>query len=287
MFLSVDNVNIQFEWPASRESIILARHLTADDAVVFDVVEGDFGVHSGHLGHDTVVFYWYSVRPVMMNLCADHVCYLDGAAIAYGGVHPLRESSKIQAGHFKLAIVRGDTHEFDGPSHYQLIYPDDVREATSKIPEVDDILPNGGNYINDLRYFEDVILAQDTGDDLLKTLKVEYQRFLIWQEQEGGHFTGMPQQANHIIKMDHRFEQIREQIKDKTLTECVIARAFLMEKVWPELLQGEEWSELFAKEEKIDLLRALSPEHIVAKNKSSVPELVFKDFCKVGLDSHY
>lgn len=279
-------MNIQFEWPASREAISLSRKLTADNAVAFDAVNGEVDAHSAHLGHDAVVFYWHMARPVMMNLCASVVCMLDGIELSYGCVHPLREASKIQVGHFKLVIASGDD-EVDEQAFYQLIYPNGDWQTGNKTPEVENILPNGGSYINDLRYFNEVILAQDKGDDILKTLEVEYKRFLIWQEQDGGHFAGSSQQANHIIKTDSHFEKVREQIKDKTLTECVVARDFMMEKVWPELEQGEQWSELFAEEDKSDLLRALSPEHIVAKGKYQVPELVFQDFYKVGLDSYY
>lgn len=278
---------IQFEWPASRKPVSISRNLTADNAVAFDAVNGDFDAHNSHLGHDAVVFFWHMARPVMQSLCTSHVCSLDGIEVSYGSVHPLREANKIQVGHFKLVMAGGVNDELDEQSFFRLIYPNGVWQASDKIPDVENILPNGGNYINDLRYFNDVILAQDRGDDILKTLEVEYKRFLIWQEQDNGYFGGTAHQAHHILKTDSRFEQIREQIKDKTLTECVIAKDFLMEKIWPELEQGAQWDELFGEEEKSDLLRALSPEHIVAKGKNQVPELVFKDFCKVGLDSYY
>lgn len=280
-------MNIQFEWPAMRESMSISRNLTADNAVTFDAVNGDFDAHNSHLGYDAVIFYWHMARPVMLSLCASHVCCLDGIEVSYGSIHPLREASKIQVGHFELVMTRGGNDEIDDHSFFRLIYPNGVWKMSNKIPDVENILPNGGNYINDLRYFNDVILAQDKSDDILKMLEVEYKRFLIWQEQDGGYFAGTSHQTNHILKTDYRFEKIREQIKDKTLTECVVARDFLMEKVWPELEQGEQWDELFGEEEKSDLLRSLSPEHIVAKGKYQVPELVFQDFYKVGLDSYY
>jgi hypothetical protein len=280
-------VNIQFEWPASRLPVALDRHLTAENAAVFDVAGGGFGSLPAPQGQDTVAFYWHLARPVLLNLCASCVCRLDGRELQYGSIQPLRDKSKIQAGHFKLVMAASGDSEADGQTLQRLIYPDGGWRAANKMPEVEEILPNGGNFINDLRYFNDVVLAQDKGDDVLKTLEVEYKRFLIWQELDGGYYDGVAGQASHIIKTDSRFDRVREQIKEKTLTECIVAREFLMEKVWPELEAGDPTDDIFSEEEKTDLLTALSPEHIVAKSKYKVPELVFQDFYKVGLDTHY
>lgn len=60
-----------------------------------------------------------------------------------------------------------------------------------------------------------------------------------------------------------------------------------MEKVWPDFETGESIDDFFQQDQKTDLLKALSPEYIMAKNKDRVPDLVFQDFYKVGLDSHY
>lgn len=223
----------------------------------------------------------------MLNLCQSHVCLLEGSEVEYGRCQPLSNKNQLQVGHFKLSFISNDSNDVDEQTFYRLIYPGVAWQSADKVPEVEEILPNGGHYINDLRYFNDVILAQDNGSDVLKTLEVEYKRFLIWREQDGGYSGGMAHNANYIIKTDRRFDDVREQIKGKTLTECIVANDFLMEKVWPELERGEMAEEIFSEEEKTDLLLALSPEHIAAKGKTTVPELVFQDFYKVGLDSYY
>lgn len=279
-------MNIQFEWPPSRTSVALPGNLTVNNAAVLDVTSGVFGYHDGCTGQDAVAFYWDMTRPMMLNLCASHVCRLDGLELQCGSIHPLRDKSKIQVGHFKLVTTTG-SDEVDEAGFYELIYPNGAWQAANKIPEIEDILPNGGNYINDLRYFDEVVLAQDKGNDVLKTLEVEYKRFLIWRELDGGYYDGRSEHSENIIKTDHRFDSIREKIKGKTLTECIVAKDFLMEKVWPELEVGEHSNDIFNEEDKVELLKALSPEHIVAKGKYKVPELVFQDFYKVGLDSHY
>ncbi len=280
-------MNIHFEWPASRQPVTLARDLTADNAAALDVINGAFGPYDSALKHDAVAFYWHGARPVMRNLCASHVCRLQGVELQYGSVHPIRHENTIQAGHFKLLLNSSGAGEIAEQAFYRLIYPEGLWEKANKLPEVEDILPNGGNYINDLRYFNEVVLAPNKSDDVLKTLEVEYKHFLIWQELDGGYYQGTGLQEHHILKKDRRFDLIREQIKEKTLSECIVDRTFLMEKVWAELESAELPDDLFVEEEKTDILKALSPEHIVAKGKYKVPELVFQDFYKVGLDSYY
>jgi len=280
-------VKIHFEWPASRPGIVLDESLTEDNALALNVNNGVFGPHTPQEARDVIVFYRHMNRAVLLNLCAERLCCLDGVEIAYGRTHPLHHGNEIQAGHFKLSVVVNGDKAADEQSFYRLIYPDKSWERADKVPEVEEILPNGGNIINDLRYFNDVVLAQDRGNDVLKTLEVEYKRFLIWREQEGASYTALNHQDNHILKTDLRFDAIREQIKGKTLTECIIDKPFLMEKVWPELNVDRLPDDIFVDDEKHDILEALSPEHFVSKGKNKLPELVFQDFYKVGLDSHY
>lgn len=267
---------IQFVWPASQQPFRLARDLTIDNAAVFDATGGVFNQHNAHLGQDAVAFYWHMARLVMVNLSAHALCRLDGVEVPYGSVQPLREGNSIQIGHFKLGIIRSSPGEENESSLY-----------VTPPPEVEEILPNKGRAINDLRYFNEVILAQDNGEDILKTLELEYKRFLIWQEQNSNPLNEFTRQQNYILKSDSRFEQDREQIKDKTLTECILDRVYLMEELWPELEREPQWSELFAEDERKDLLRILSSNKHATQNKKILPELIFQDYYKIGLDSHY
>lgn len=288
MCLSVgDGMKIQFEWPALRQPVELDKRLTAENSAVLDVVSGDFAITNSRPERDVVAFYWHLSRPVIVNLCVEHLCSLDSVELKYGSVHSLRPGSKIQAGHFKLSLARESDVETEEQTFYQLIYPGSDLQASNKIPEVEEVLPNGGSNINDLHYFNELALAEDKGNDILKRLEAEYKYFLIWQKQGRGEYHDVSQYEKYTIKTDDRFDRIREQVKGKTLTECIIARDFLMEKVWPDFETGESFDDFFQQEEKTDLLKALSPEYIVAKNKDRVPELVFQDFYKVGLDSHY
>ncbi len=280
-------MNIRFEWPRVRPGVRLEQGQLPESGVAFTLPDGAFGPCSGNEEQECIVFYWHLTRPVVRNQCHNHVCLLDGVETDAGSVHPLRNDTRIQAGNFNLIIDVDRECKEDEQTFYRIIYSSGEWDQVNKVPEVEDILPNGGDYTHDLRYFNDVVLALDKGDDVLKTLEVEYKRFLIWQEQEGAYHDAVNYQGDFILKTDNRFDNTREQIKDKTLTECIVGRSFLMEKVWPEMNIDNQVSDIFADDDRVDVLKSLSPEHISAKSKYKVPELVFQDFYKIGLDSHF
>ncbi len=280
-------MKLRFEWPVSRQPVTLQEGITADRAIVLEVSRGVFGPHSQvPEGQDAVAFYWHLTRPVMRNFCVNAICLLDGVELRYGESQPLRIGSHLQIGHFKLEM---STEEADALTHQgfsPFIGAENTWQAADKIPEVEEILPNGGSYINDLHYFNNVI-AQRNSNDVLKMLEIEYKRFLIWQEQGRQYYDNVSNEAAYLIKTDNQFDRVNESLKEKTLTECIVDRSFLMEKVWPDFENSGIPDDIFVEEEKIDLLKSLSPEHIVAKGTYQVPELVFRDFHKIGLDSHY
>lgn len=265
---------LHFTWPADALPLTLNRRLTERAPLLLDPNRAGKAVAAAPPPEDTVAFYWQSGRAVMKNLCVYYRCSLNGSELAYGSVSALHPGSSIQIGHCRLLLAQ-PVSEVDDASDYD------------QLPEVEQILPNGGSYLNDRRYFNDVILACDSGGDVLKSLEVEYKRFLIWQEQGGADFSAFQAPGETRVKTDDRFEQVREQTRYKTLTECIIDRAYLMEKVWPELEGGDAPEALFIADEPRDLLRLLSPEQTVAKRTFSVPELVFQDLRRPGLDSWY
>ncbi|MBS1203476.1 MAG: protein Cts1F [Proteobacteria bacterium] len=280
-------MKLRFEWPSSRQPVTLSEGITAEQAIALDMSSGVFGPHNQvPEERDAVAFYWHFTRPVIRNLCSSYICLLDGVELHYGESQPLRVGSHLQVGHFKLEITSGDASTRDDKDFYPLFYTGNAWPAANKLPEVEDILPNGGSYINDLHYFNDVV-AQGDSKDALKMLEIEYKRFLIWQEQSGHYYDNVGNQDAYIIKTDNHFDSVKECLKAKTLTECIVDRTFLMEKVWPDFESCDALDDIFAEEDKTDLLKSLSPEHIVAKGKYKVPELVFRDFHKIGLDSHY
>ena len=265
---------LHFTWPAASRPLMLNRQLTELAPLLLDPCRAGAALAAAPPPEDTVAFYWQAGRAVMKNLCTHYLCSLNGNALAYGSVSALHPGSCIQIGHCRLLLAQPASEVDDAPAHGQL-------------PEVEEILPNGGSYLNDRRYFNDVILARDSGGDVLKSLEVEYKRFLIWQEQGGADFSAFQSSGETRVKTDDRFEQVREQTRYKTLTECILDRAYLMEKVWPELEGNDAPEALFIADEQRDLLRLLSPEQAIAKKTFSVPELVFQDLRRPGLDTWY
>lgn len=276
-------MNIHFEWPTSGRPVELLGDLTENNYTALDVTSGNTEVNCSNPGHDVVAFYWHMARPVLLNLCTSHVCLLDEVEVAYGSVCPLSHGNRIQAGNVRLVVNGESTSEEE---FRQLIYSTE-RIGGNTIPDIEDVLPHRGSSINDLRYFNDVVLVQNDSNDVLKTLEVEYRRFLLWQERDGQYYGGMEPEVNHIITTDNHFDSLRRQIKEKTLTECIVGSEGFMDKVWSEFGDGEHHGELFSEEVKIDLLKSLSPERHIVKSKYKVPELVFQDFYKTGLDSYY
>ena len=286
MSTSVNEIKFCFQWPTSRQPVSLQKGVTADRAIAFEVSSGEFCPHCQVPGgQDAVTFYWHLARPVMRNFCVNAICLLDGVEIRYGESHPLHVGSHLQVGHFRLKMSTDD----DALTHQELlpfISADNTLQTTDKIPEVAEILPNAGSYINDLHYLNNVI-AQINSDDVLKMLEIEYKRFLIWQEQGNQYYDNVSDDTSYLIKTDNQFDRVKECLKEKTVTECIVARPFLMEKVWPDFENSSIEDDILAEEKKVDLLKSLSPDPIVAKGMNLVPELVFRDFHKIGLDSHY
>lgn len=272
-------------WPDTRAGIGLNDTLTPDNAVSFDVVRGAFGPHKPAQDGNAVIFYWKTSGPVLMNQCRDHVFLLNGDSLEYGETHPVRIGQKLQCGHFKISVVVNHDKPVSDLWLPGGMNPGDT--IADGIPDVEDILPNGGHYLADLRYFNDVTAVQENSDDVLKTLELEYKRFLIWHEQGRGFSQSLYEQENRISAGDERFDHDRERSKSKTLTECIIDTPYLMEKVWDELDMDNSTSEILFDPEKVDILKSLAPEDVAAKDKKGVPALVFQDFYKVGLDSHY
>lgn len=171
---------------------------------------------------------------------------------------------------------------FDEGVLYESIFPEE-----DNLPELEDILPNGGHDFNDLRYVSDVILANDPGVDILKSLAIEYKRFMLWNERDEKCHNGFSQQHPHTFRKDNHFDSINEDLKDKTLTECLLDQPFLMEKIWPELNCDAVDDNIFSTEEKIDILSSLLPDDIIRKSHQRVSEMILRDLYKVGLDSNY
>lgn len=269
-------------WPVTGSAFTLNEAHSVDHPACFNLLSGRFGDTQPT---DTVWFYLTAGGPVMFNTCQAFVCVVDDVEVAEGERQTLRQGSVIQLGHFTFDVIA--SAEQDSLLHSILDLQNEEEKASYRVPEVEAILPNGGHYTGDLRYFNDLGKADVAEPDMLKKLEAEYKKFLIWGEQNR-HFFEENGGVNHKLSgSDAYFDAVREEMKARTLTECIIEAPSLIDKVWEELNVEESDNEILCDEEKPDILKALAPDNIASREKQPVPELVFQDLYKSGLDSLY
>lgn len=272
-------------WPATGSAFTLNEAHSVDHPACFNMLSGRFGDAEPV---DAVWFYLTAGGAVIFNTCQTFICLVDGVEVAEGQRQLLRQGSLIQLGHFTFEVIASAEQAVqESLLHSILDLQTDEEKASYIVPEVEAILPNGGHYTGDFRYFNDVVEADEAETDVLKKLEVEYKKFLIWGEQNRKFFDDNNGVNNKLSGSDAYFEAIREEMKARTLTECIIEAPSLIDKVWEELKIAESYDELLCEEEKPDILKALAPDNIASHEKQSVPELVFQDLYKIGLDSLY
>lgn len=267
-------------WPDNQPAFSLGERYSKENPICFDPQSGRFGETGAS---EIVWFYNTAGGPVIFNTCTELLCLIDDRVAEQGERCLLRLNTVIQIGHYAFKVSADD----EAATHYFLFDAGSEKEKADLIvPEVEDILPSGGHFTGDYRYPNDATAEAEAAADILKTLEAEYKKFLIWGEQNR---CFIPEQSTQtrLPDCDDYFEAVREEMKAKTLTECLIQTPSLIDKVWQELnIEGGEEALIFA-EEKTDILKLLAPENVASKEKPAVPELVFKDLCKPGLDSPY
>lgn len=272
-------------WPTTGSAFTLNEAYSVDRPACFNVLSGRFDEAQPV---DAAWFYLTADGPVIFNTCQTVVCLVDGVEIAEGQRQLLKPGSVIQLGHFTFEILASTERAVqEALLHSLLDLQNDEENPGYTVPEIDAILPNGGHYTGDLRYFNDVPEADEAEPDVLKKLEVEYKKFLIWGEQNRNFFDKGAGLNNKLPGSDACFEAVREEMKARTLTECIIEAPSLIDKVWEELKIEESDNSLLGEEEKTDILKALAPDNIASREKQPVPELVFQDLYKIGLDSLY
>lgn len=272
-------------WPNNQSVFHLADSYTVDNAVCFSIGDGTFGPHETGVKENVVYFYNTAGGPVILNDSEDYICRIDDVEIGRGHTHPLLFGAALQLGQFTFSVATNDTtNDYEEILHSFLDVHSEKEDLI--VPEVEEILPNGGHYTGDLRYFSDTETGAESENDILKTLEVEYKKFLIWGEQNRQIFDEAPE-SNKFSDDDYYFDAIRDEMKNRTMTECIVHAPSLFDEVWKEINVMDSYDELLVEDEKIDILKSLAPENISSKEKKHVPELVFHDLYKTGLDSLY
>lgn len=272
--------------PNTTQQYRLDKSVTAANAVCFNLEKGVFSPHPVGNGHNEVQFYWHFHEPLIVNHSSNFICQINGKQLNVGEHHSLSFGTEIQFGHVSITAERATAQQVEDNFADNLFMLTGSEEpGKTDLPEIEDILSHGGHYIS---YFDAVDETQSYDQqepDILKRLEVEYKRFLLWGEQSREFLEKDGQQVTKLSARDEYLDNIRERVKDKTLTECILDSGGLIDKVTKEL-SAINYLDTPDYDEKIDLLKALAPEHFITKEKNSVPSLMFQELYKLGLDSH-
>jgi hypothetical protein len=275
--------------PSMTQQFRLDKSVTAENAIGFSLEKGELSLHSVDDGYHDLQFYWHFHEPLVVNHSSDFICLVNGKELDVGEHHLLSFGTEIQFGPVNITVDRATSQQVEESFAHNLFMLAESGEAgETDLPEIEDILSHGGHYIS---YFDAVDETQEYGQrepDVLKQLEVEYKRFLLWGEQAQQSQEILVKDQPQVIKLSGRDEfldNIRERVKDKTLTECILDSGGLIDKVTQEL-SIFNYLDTQDDDTRIDLLKELAPEHFITKEKNSVPSLMFQELYKLGLDSH-
>ncbi|MFC0139598.1 hypothetical protein ACFFJN_05675 [Erwinia mallotivora] len=171
-------------WPDNQRVFILSASCTFENAACFDVVKGIFSLsgqeeQEEQEEQDNVVYFYNSTGgSVILNNCAEYICRVDDIEIRHGQTCILRFGAFIQLGNFTFEVGNDESSDQEDMLHNLLNVHSEEEKDHLIIPEVEDILPNGGHYTGDLRYFSDAMENADSETDVLKKLELEYKNFL-------------------------------------------------------------------------------------------------------------
>ena len=200
-------------------------------------------------------------------------CLVNDVALQPNEPVTLRPGMIIQAGQFLFSV--------------KAMQRDTAPESmTNELIDVSSLLPHGGHYTgwhtangegNDLL----------DNDDILRQLNREYKYYLLWGEGDtSGKDKNKPRQ-DYVLKSDDELYHCIQQVKNQTVSECVLNTSTLGSRIIQELTDSTdmiepEWEE----ESPPDILSVLAPEHLKRIKRSDISELTYSDLHKLGLYSH-
>ncbi|PIJ48303.1 hypothetical protein BL250_17675 [Erwinia sp. OLTSP20] len=205
---------------------------------------------------------------IMENHCKQHVCLAEGKSIKTGHILTLKNGMTLQAGMFRLSITINDQDEDVCPTNFP--------GTDAELPELDDIILHGGQYIP-------WVESESHQDDILKRLAYEYKHFLLWGSSNQDLYDVDGKDENFLPERDVFLDGITERVKDKTIPECIFNDENLINIILDDLMS-------VAQEENMDdsppdLLTALAPENMERIDTHPLPELLYRELYKLGLES--
>lgn len=266
---------IQVIWPELQRYAILTEHHQRETPLWFSPSNGSFSEQADRSKEQIAL--WFQHQEVMVST-DDNVysCLIDGQPLATGQTHPLRNGMVIQAGHFLLKVVEPKVSELAA----------NLQTMDDKVPELELLINHGGHYTpyNYDDGEDNDFISED--DDPLKSLAREYKHHLLWGEHQ--HTSNDVHLKGNKYKSERLKDtlNVNERLKDKTISECVIAADVMMDRIFKELVIGQDDILETDKEESVELLREIAPDHLKKIEKKAASELLSRENHKLGLDSH-
>ncbi|OON40178.1 hypothetical protein BTJ39_09790 [Izhakiella australiensis] len=270
MFLSANIILLTINWPPDLPSFSVdGGNNKEGNALYFILSKAGASLNTPTPGEDFLCFYWTDTALMMKNHCHEHVCLINGHIQRPDNVITLQSGVMVQAGTFRLSVTMPDE---DKP----ILSPDIIGDHKD-LPELDEFLSHGGHYIP----WDESAAHQD---DVLKKLAYEYKYFLLWGRNSQEDYENEEKDENYLPERDEFLDSVTDSVKDKTITECIFDNEHLINRVIDEIMSINQPEE--PEEQPPDLLTALAPDNMSRIEKHSMPELLYRELYKLGLDSH-
>ncbi|MBB3324697.1 TagK domain-containing protein [Atlantibacter sp. RC6] len=274
-------MRLSITWPLARQGFLLHEEYNDQACIRLDPLTGNFEPASVESDSEGALFYWSTSGPVILNHCAEYVCILDGRPLSLGETRHLLSGSKLQIGHVSIVI------QLDREQLADALYVQPHSDVHPPEPgDIEDLLSYGGHHIAWQESAAAQSYLQEQQDDVLQKLQIEYKKRLIWGEQELEAIDkNSSSLRNKPLTEDGQFEQTKEKMKNRTLTECIFESITLFDKAFDEvMILGTEQDELF-EENKYDILHLVAPDNIPVRKTRTIPDLIAREFHKRDLDS--
>ncbi|EOG5374982.1 TagK domain-containing protein [Cronobacter turicensis] len=252
-------MHIRFIWPENGVGITLNEQ---HQEVWLDIDRGAFSLTNIGCMRNSLVFSLRGTQPYMTLSGTDYVCLAGDEHLAPGQPYPLRYGLTLQAGRYALQVTMATA-------------TDAIQADEWAVREVDALLARSMRYVDWAR-------PAQAGDDILKILESEYKRFLAWGEQR---CDTMPAPVRTRLKYAPAdFALLREQMQDKTLTECILGSSHFITHVL-EALSGLEPEPGVFDPPRYDILKIVAPDAQHIKAHTRLPALTVREFHQPDLDS--
>ncbi|EPW7975591.1 TagK domain-containing protein [Cronobacter turicensis] len=254
-------MHIRFIWPENGVGITLNEQ---HQEVWLDIDRGAFSLTNIGCMRNSLVFSLRGTQPYMTLSGTDYVCLAGDEHLAPDQPYPLRYGLTLQAGRYALQVTMATA-------------TDAIQADEWAVREVDALLARSMRYVDWARPAE-----TQAGDDILKILESEYKRFLAWGEQR---CDTMPAPVRTRLKYAPAdFALLREQMQDKTLTECILGSSHFITHVL-EALSGLEPEPGVFDPPRYDILKIVAPDAQHIKAHTRLPALTVREFHQPDLDS--